>query len=169
MIVSPRVGSRSSSDETEIRSPDPVSPCDAIDETLVLPVSSCASLGAGVTRLCRHPAPFPCWGADSAPLFVCCADGHFAQSLAPTTVVDVRPSSLRASAVWRLRVDTCRLVLAPTYSRFSYTEGPAVDGSKYLSLLVSTCGRGRYVGKVEGVSLWSYPLYLSGVSWAVSK
>ena len=29
----PRVGSRSSSDEAEIRSPDPVSPCDAPDET----------------------------------------------------------------------------------------------------------------------------------------
>ena len=131
MIVSPRVGSRSSSDETEIRSPDPVSPCDAIDET-ESSVSSSASRGAcdetQIVSGFRHTAPFPCWGADSAPLFVCCADGYFAQSLAPTTVVDVRPSSLRASAVWRLRVDTCRLVLAPTYSRFSYTEGPAAFG-----------------------------------------
>ena len=53
--------------------------------------------------------------------------------------------------------DTCELVFAPIYSRFSYTEGPAVDGSKYLSLLVSTCGRGRYVGKIVGASssTWS--------------
>ena len=57
-----------------------------------------------------------------------------------------------AKAAWHPHVGTGELVFAPIYSRFSYTEGPAVDGSKYLSLLVSTCGRGRYVGKIVRAS-----------------
>ena len=42
-------------------------------------------------------------------------------------------------------------------ARFSYPEGPAVDGREDLSSLVSTCGRvrvRRHARDVEGLSLW---------------
>ena len=79
MIVSPRVGSRSSSDETEIRSPDPVSPCDAIDET-ESSVSSSASRGAcdetQIVSGFRHTAPFPVGGQIPHLCLFVVADGH---------------------------------------------------------------------------------------------
>ena len=136
---SPRVGSRSSSDEAEIRSPDPVSPCDAPDET------DCFGFVKRITRACdeariasefRHMSPRPCWGAELAPLFaLCCCLLCRETSRACVVVERSSPTGwtsgfLRcAKAAWHPHGGTCELVFAPIYSRFSYTEGPAVDGT----------------------------------------
>ena len=163
---SPQVGSQCSLDETEIRTPGSLFPCMRLTKPGL--VSSNASLG-----LLNETQIVSGFRQGSEPLlgqiqhrgvcFVC-------RLLCPETsgaCVVVERSSPTGWTSGRLRRARARpgvytgclyrLVLTPTYSRFSYTEGPAVDGSKYLSLLVSTCGRGRYVGKIVGVrgGTWS--------------
>ena len=64
-LRSPRVGSRCSLDETEIRSPDPLSPCMRLTKPDCVPGSSSASLGLlNETQIVSgfRQGSEPCWG-----------------------------------------------------------------------------------------------------------
>ena len=114
----PRVGSRSSFDEAEIRSPVLVSPCDAPDET-GCPGFVSASLGASdeaqIVSEFRHMAPGPGGGQSQHPVCLVAGRRPFAcfVSLAPRRGGRQASLAVRVKAVWRLHVGTCELVFAP--------------------------------------------------------